>query len=198
MPLGGERFTLRAWGCAQAQALLVFPRWVRVRTRERRIAVRAFAVLLLAGQLGACADSGKDARLQFSITHSERLGRSTAPLHLRPDSLAVEGGVGSVQVTGTVWLPDRCDDLRANLVDRRPELDLRLRHRQLAGHRGECDEADRSVLVEYRARIGGLPPGRYRIRVLGEGHVEHGRLVWSPRGADGPARHLYDDTVLVR
>ena len=155
------------------------------------------AVLLLAMLAAACASSEGEARLRFDITHYEHLGRSTAPIHLAADSLAVEGHSGSIVVTGTIRLPDHCHDLRANLVDRQPMLELRLRQHQSKGHDGGCETSNRSVLIAYRAEIANLRPGEYRLRVLDEGHAEY---VWLAGGMKVPERisHLHDETVTVR
>lgn len=155
------------------------------------------ATLLLALTSIACANSESETRLQFDITHYEHLGPSTAPIHLAADSLAVEGRSGSILVTGTIWLPDHCDDLRAQLVDHPPVLELRLRQHQARGHDGGCEASNRSVLVAYRAEIANLPPGTYRLRVLDEGHAEY---VWLAGGSKPPERisHLHDETVTVR
>ena len=159
---------------------------------------RIVRVLAVVGLLTACSTSEDEARLRLSITHYEHLGPSTPPVHLPADSLAVQGGVGSIQVTGTIRLPDHCDDLRVDLVDRRPVLELRLRHQQSRGHQGGCDESDRTVLISYRAEIRDLPPAQYRLRVIDEGHSEHRWFIRRSRVPDSLARHLHDDTVLVR
>lgn len=159
---------------------------------------RAAPVLAVLGLLTACSASDDEARVELSITHYEHLGGSTPPLHLPADSVAVEGGVRSIQVTGTVRLPDHCDVLRADLVDHRPNLELRLRHQQARGHEGSCDESDRTVLVAYRAEIRNLPPAEYRHRVIDEGHSEHGWLFRRSRAPGMDARHLHDGSVLVR
>ena len=166
---------------------------------DRPMHGRVVPVLAVLALLTACSTSEDEARVELSITHYEHLGRSTAPVHLPAESLAVEGGVGSIQVTGTIRLPDHCDDLRADLVDRRPVLELRLRHQQSRGHQRGCDESDdRTVLVAYRAEIRELPPARYRLRMIDEGHSAHGWFLRRSRAPGAIERHLHDDTVLVR
>lgn len=147
--------------------------------------------------VAACANAEDEARLQFDITHYEHLSHSTAPLHLAADSLAVEGRPGSILVTGTIRLPDHCDDLRAKLLDRQAILELRLRQHQSRGHEGGCEESNRSVLVAYRAEIENLRPKTYRLQVLDEGHAEY---VWLAGGSKPPesVTRLHDDTVTVR
>lgn len=159
---------------------------------------RIVPVLAVLGLLTACSTSEDEARLRLSITRYEHLGPSTPPVHLPAESLAVYGGVGSIHVTGTIRLPDHCDDLRADLVDRGPLLEMRLRHQKSRGHQGGCDESDRSVLVAYRAEILNLPPAKYRLRVIDEGHTEHRWFFRRSRAPGVVTRHLHDDIVLVR
>lgn len=149
------------------------------------------------GDAPACSSSG-EARVELVITHYEHLAAATPPIHLPTDSLSVSGEVGWIQVTGTIRLPDHCDVLRAHLEDRRPILELKLRHAEARGHEGGCVESDRSVAVAYRAEIRDLPPAQYRLRVIDEGHTEHRRGFARASARGGVARLLHDDTVVVR
>lgn len=159
-----------------------------------RSAAGILGIVMLAG---ACSRSAEEAWLDFRITHFEHLSGSGPPLHLPSASTAAEGGDGRIRVSGTIRLPDHCDVLQADLEERRPEIDLRLRPERSGGHDGPCDESDRSVLVAYTADIQQLPPGQYRLRVLEEEHVEHARRWWT-RDPEPETTLLHEADVRVR
>lgn len=163
------------------------------RGAKRQRSVRIPAVFWL---LTACSGSEREASIDLSITHYELLNASSPPVHLQADRVAVTGGAGSVEVTGAIRLPDHCDALRAHLVDRRPDLEVRLRYRPSRRHRGDCDEFDHTPLLGYTAEIGPLPPGRYHLRILEESHREHGRW-WPSQRPDTAAAILHQTDVLV-
>ena len=160
-----------------------------VRTLSR---ICGCAALLLA--LASC-DRGAP-RVALRLTHYEHVSSASTGPHLERESVAVKGGVRQIQVDGTITLPDHCDVLRVGLEFDPPEVELRLRAGKNNEPAEQCDQSDRSVIVQYVARIDSLPAAQYGFRIVYDSHSAHAR----PPGGGDPAieRTLYEGSVVVR
>lgn len=120
------------------------------------------AALLLAG----CTREEVGPSVEFAIVHTDPVGGFMGtPGGLPPEPTVAEGGTGTIQVRGIIALPDRCDDVGADLDVLGSELTLRVAVRGSRAHRGACGPADRIVMAQYEATVGRLSPGLYRLHV---------------------------------
>ena len=144
--------------------------------------------------LGGC-DRGAP-RVGLRITHYEHVSSAATGPHLERESVAFSAGTRYIQVEGTITLPDHCDILRAGLEMDPPEVELRLHARKNDEPDERCDDSDRSVIVQYVARLDSLPPAQYDLRVVYDTHASHSRR----RGESDPAieRILLRQPVTVR
>lgn len=165
--------------------------------RARR-AARA-GCLLLALLAVACGRRATGSSLAFAVTHIDDVedmagsgsGRGDAP----EDLAAVNAARGAVEVNGIIFIPDRCDRVRAHLTEHAGVLRLGIHAQLSSGHDGDCASRGRMRVMQYTAMLSRLAPGAYRLQVINE---YRGLRPGDPAKAQWPDRVAYDDTVDVR
>lgn len=126
------------------------------------LGLKLAAALLLPG----CTRKEVGPFVEFAIVHTDPVGGFMGtPGGLPPEPTVAEGRTGSIRVRGIIALPDRCDDVGADLDAVGSELTLRVGVRGSSAHLGACGPADRVVMAQYEATVGRLRPGSYRLHI---------------------------------
>ena len=156
----------------------------KIRARRREGLLELGYVLATALLLAGCIREEDGPSVEFAIVHTDSVRDFMGtPGGLPPEPTVVEGATGSIQVRGIIALPDRCDDVGADLDAVGSDLTLRVAVRGSNAHRGTCGPADRVVMAQYEATLGHLSPGLYRLQIT----YDYRRIrAGEQRSAEGP------------
>lgn len=166
----------------------------RVLFRAKSQAAALSALLASATLFASCGDRAAGPRVDFAVTHTDQLEQEgSSPLDLPPEPAVVEGGAAAVDAHGVISAPDACDDLGAQLESSDSVLTLRVIVHGSRTHPGECGDPGKFALVQWRARIDGLDPGAYDVRVL----YDYRGLRSHSAGEKTTGRDPYPDRAVV-